>query len=203
MNQPDFNGARQYVVERLSNELPPGVRYHTRAHTEEIVAPATDHLAGLLNIQGVPLLLLRTGAYFHDMGFVVQTVNHEEIGASIAEKVLPDYGYDRQQIEAVRNLIMATKLPQSPHNLLEQILADADLDILGRADFMPWNQKLREEIEAYGKPLTDDQWLSGQIRFMSEHRYWTEAARNLRDTQKRANIQSLVTMQLRAKVLST
>ena len=32
-------------------------------------------------------------------------------------------------------MIMATRLPQSPHGLLQEILADADLDVLGSAVF--------------------------------------------------------------------
>ncbi len=71
MIQPDFDSARSYVAGRLSNELPSAIRYHTRAHTKEGVVPAAERLAALSGVQDVPLVLLLTGAYFHDLGLVV------------------------------------------------------------------------------------------------------------------------------------
>lgn len=191
--QPDLIGAKSYVIGRLSNELPSAIRYHTRAHTEEGVAPAAERLAALSGVQGMPLKLLLTGAYFHDLGLVAQQTDHEDVGVRIAREVLPGFGYNQSQIDIVGGLIMATKLPQSPHNLLEQLLADADLDILGKHDFMEWNRKLREELEAFGREITDEQWLTGQIRFLRDHQYWTSAARNLRNAQKEVNLRALET----------
>ena len=44
---------------------------------------------------------------------------------------------------------MATKFPQDPHNLLEEIICDADLDFLGRTDFYPIGNSLFEELQDY------------------------------------------------------
>jgi hypothetical protein len=41
--------------------------------------------------------------------------------------------------------------------LLEEILADADLDVLGRDDFFSRGQALRAEREALGKMVSDEQ----------------------------------------------
>lgn len=191
---PDVEGVRKYVLARLASDLPPEVRYHTLEHTETIVVPAALRLAAQMCVQGIPRILLQTGSYFHDVGFVEQPVGHEEAGARIAAQILPAYGYSEEQIDAVRGMIIATRLPQSPQNLLEQIVADADLDVLGRADFVEWNQKLREEIEAFGRVLSDEQWLTGQIRFLRDHRYFTAAAREWRDEGKQQNLQSLEAM---------
>jgi uncharacterized protein len=193
MSAPDFDSARRYVVGRLSSELPPAIRYHTLAHTEDGVAPAAERLAAMSGVQGVPLILLLTGAYFHDLGLVEQQSNHEDIGVRIAREVLPGFHYEPAQIDTIGGLIMATKLPQSPHNLLEQLLADADLDVLGKPDFLDWNRRLRAELEAFGREISDEQWLTGQIRFLREHHYWTSAARSLRNAQKEINLQALET----------
>jgi uncharacterized protein len=81
------------------------------------------------------MTLLKTACLFHDIGFTISGQDHEERGCEIAEEVLPDLNYDSDQINRIKGMIMATKIPQTPNNKLEQIICDADLDYLGRDDF--------------------------------------------------------------------
>src|SRR5436309_16127441 len=76
------------------------------------------------------------------------SADHERASAQIAAAILPNYGYTPAHIQAICGMIMATKLPQAPHTLLEQIVADADLDVLGRPDFVTRNQDLHTELAA-------------------------------------------------------
>ena len=192
MDQPDFERARQYALERLERELPPTLFYHSLAHTRDDVVPAAERLAALEGVEGEALLLLRTAAFYHDLGHVEHYTNHEAIGVRIAAAVLPHFGYSTAHIQVVRGIIIATKLPQSPHTLLEEIMADADLDVLGRDDFLARNQDLRAERAALGMPTTDEEWYSSQLEFIQTHRYFTAAARNLRDAKKQQNIEEMV-----------
>ena len=194
MHQPDFERARQYALERLERDLSPALTYHCLAHTRDDVVPAAERLAALEGVTGESLLLLRTAALFHDIGFVEQRADHETIGVRIAREVLPRFGYSPAHIEAIGGMILTTKLPQSPHTLLEEILADADLDVLGRDDFLVRSQDLQAELAAFGMPMSDEQWFGGQLEFMQAHRYFTVAARTLRDTMKQVNIEALVSL---------
>jgi hypothetical protein len=72
--------------------------------------------------------------------------NHEEAGVEIAREILPDYDYTQEQIDHICQLIMKTKLPPKPVYLLEQIICDADLDYLGRVDFIPVSGNLFREL---------------------------------------------------------
>jgi uncharacterized protein len=191
MSALDADGAIHYALKRLERELLPGYYYHSVVHTRDDVVPAAERLASLLGLDGEELLLLRTAAYYHDLGYVEQRAAHEAVGVQIAEVVLPRFGYQPAQIEAIGALIMATRLPQSPRNLPQQILADADLDILGRADFFSRNRALRAELAAFGQQFGDAQWYAEQLRFMQAHRYWTEPARSLRDSYKQGNCEAL------------
>jgi uncharacterized protein len=191
MNQPDFEQAKHYALERLERELPTHLLYHSVAHTRDDVVPAAERLAALMGVNGETLLLLRTAAYFHDIGFVVQPASHEDISARIATEVLPGFDYSPAQIQMIAGMIMATRLPQSPHNLLEEIMADADLDVLGRDDFFPRHDALRAELAVSGRPMTDEQWYSVQLKFIQAHRYWTAAARTLRDAHKQEIIAAI------------
>jgi uncharacterized protein len=184
----DFVSAKAYALDRLERELDPRLHYHSLVHTHEDVVPAVARLASVLGITGEMALLLQTAAYYHDIGFVVQIQHHEAAGAQIAAEVLPCYGYRPRQIALIRGMIMATRMPQAPRTPLEMILADADLDALGRDDFLNRNYALRSELSAFGVHMTDEEWYRDQIAFLETHRYWTTAAHVLRDAGKARNL---------------
>jgi uncharacterized protein len=191
MFEPDFEQARRYALQRLERELDPAFCYHSVAHTRDDVAPAAERLAALEGVAGEQLLLLRTAAYFHDIGFVERREGHEAAGAQIAAACLPTFGYSQEQAATVGRLILATRLPQSPQNLTEAILADSDLDLLGRDDFLQLNQQLHKELGAFGEPTGNLEWYRQQGAFLRGHRYWTRSARALREPGKQRNIQAL------------
>ena len=189
--KPDFEGAQAYALGRLERELSPKLIYHSLAHTRDGVVAASERLASMENVDGEALVLLLTAAYFHDIGFVVQCDNHEEAGCSIAEEALPEFRYSSDQILAIKRMILATRLPQKPETRLEEILADADLDVLGRDDFLVRSLELRMEREAFGSPTTEAEWYEIQLHFLQTHRYWTKSAQLLRDYKKEENISLL------------
>lgn len=191
MTLPDYQAARHYALSRLEAELPAFLSYHSVRHTRDGVVPAVERIAAREGEDGDALLLLCTAAWFHDIGFVAHQVDHEAIGIRIAGTILPRFGYSPSQIAAIGGMIMATKLPQSPQTRLEQILADADMDGLGRPDFLERNAELRAELAAQGTALTDSEWYSDQIAFLRGHRYWTASARALRDAQKQRNLDAM------------
>ena len=188
---PDLAGAARYALQRLAQDLSPDLRYHALGHTRDDVVPAAERLAALEGVGGDDLLVLRTAAYFHDLGFVQQRAGHEAVGAALAAEVLPTFGYSGALIAGIQGGILATQLPQAPRNGLEAILADADLDVLGRADFLARNQALRVELAAYGESSTDVAWYRGQVAFLEAHQYFTAAARTLRAAGKQHNLQQL------------
>ena len=191
MNSHTFEQARRYAIHRLEHELSPALLYHGIAHTQDEVVPAVERLASMEGIQGESLSLLLTAAWFHDIGFVEQATHHEMIGARMALQVLPSFGYSDTEVEIVRWAILATALPQLPTSRLEEILADGDLDVLGREDFMQRNKDLRGELALLGKEFTDEEWYTRQLQFVAEHKYFTASARSSRNTQKSLNITEL------------
>jgi uncharacterized protein len=189
--QPDLDGAREYVLARLARELSPNLLYHSIAHTRDEVVPAVEQLAAREGLAGEALLLLRTAAWFHDIGYVRQQAEHEAASAEIAGQVLPAYGYSTEQIKKIQGMIMATRLPQTPQSALEALLADADLSVIGSPDFAAINERLRLELATLGNGVTDKQWLSAQLAFLKGHRYLTSTARELWEDTKKENIARL------------
>jgi uncharacterized protein len=188
VNMGNLQQAQEYVRNRLERELPPGLFYHRPAHTIQDVVPAAQRLAFGEGVDGEPLHLLQTAAWFHDIGFIETRAGHEAISARIASEVLPGFGYSPAQVEIVLGIIGATVLPQSPVTILQQIMADADLDVLGREDYTVLNGELRRELAFYGQESSDSEWYVGQMEFLGGHSYFTASAHSLRDAGKLANM---------------
>lgn len=188
---PNISQAIDFALNQLRGELPETLTYHNLWHTEEDVLPGSIRFAQHSGVSEEDLRLLEVAAAFHDLGFTEMYANHELVGTRIAAQVLPDLGFSERQIERIMGMIMATRLPQSPRNLLEEILADADLDVLGRADFFSRNEALRQEWANYGRETPLEQWYEGQLAFLKNHNYFTPAARMLRNETKKKNIQLL------------
>lgn len=99
---------------------------------------------------------------------------------------------------------MATKMPQSPKNLLEKIICDADMIYLGRKEFFAKNDLLKAEIEKReNRVIPDADWLKRSMDFLSGRSYHTEyALKNLQDGI-RVNIGVLREQLRRAQELKT
>lgn len=200
-NRFDYEGARQYALQRLQSELSPRLIYHSLEHTRDDVVPATERLARLEGVTGEDLLLLLTAANYHDLGFIQviegdkstyqRRTEHEAASIHLAKEVLPGFGYTSADLQVIEGMILATRLPQTPQTLWEAILADADLDSLGREDYWPTSFALRQELAAFGVGFSDEVWFQSQLHFLQGHSYFTATARHLRDAQKQRNIAAL------------
>ncbi len=191
VKSPDFAKARDYALGRLERELSPGLTYHNLGHTRDEVVPAVEKLAALEKVGENDRLLLLTGAYFHDLGFVQQRQDHESISIHFAEQVLPEFGYSEADIKVVRGIIQATHLPQSPLTLLEKIMADADMDDLGNEDFWSRSHDLRRELDNFGVKYTEEEWYAYQLRLMQSHQYFTDSQRVMKDPVKQQHIRDV------------
>lgn len=185
----DIEKAKLYIFEKLNRELPKTLHYHSVDHVLDVLN-ASEHIAFLEGITGEDLLLLKTAAMYHDSGFTVQGKDHEHFGCELVKKMLPSFNYNEDQITKICGMIMATKIPQTPNNLLEQIICDADLDYLGRDDYWEISNDLFKEINET-TTLVEIDWLKIQINFLEQHHYFTKTAINERKLKKVAYTQEL------------
>lgn len=186
--RPDYAGAISYALRRLRTELSPLLTYHNLMHTEGDVLPAVTRLARLSNLAEPDIQLLEVGAAFHDIGQIKTSLGHEQVGIEIMSEVLPGLGFSATDIARLTGMIRATEMPQTPRNDEQALLADADLDSLGRDDFFPTSKALWHERAACGMDIPWHTWLEIQLRFLQTHRYFTPAAQALRDAGKQKNI---------------
>ncbi|WP_299286480.1 hypothetical protein [uncultured Mucilaginibacter sp.] len=71
---------------------------------------------------------------------------------------------------------------------MEEILADADLDYLGRDDFFTIGNQLFAELTNFGTIKTVHEWDELQVRFLESHHYFTKTALQLRQAKKEAHL---------------
>lgn len=186
----DFKAAKAYALQQLHDGLAANLTYHGRHHTMDVYKTATEY-ARHEGVTGEDLTLLGTAALYHDIGFLDVYRGHEARGCEMARTVLPGFGYAPAQIERICGMIMATALPQTPHNALEEIICDCDLDYLGRTDFYHIGSTLFEEFKLYGILKTEEDWNRLQVRFLTEHRYFTATANHLRQPMKEQHLEEI------------
>ena len=179
----EFEKVKKFILAKLKKELPKNLTYHGAAHIKDVYKSAKA-LAKLEKVEGEDLILLLTAVLFHDSGFLWQQYEHERVSCEIVMEYLPAYGYTDKQIKQICGMIMATKLPQTPHNKLEEIICDADLDYLGRDDFFKIGNGLYEELCMYDMISNESEWNTLQVRFLENHTYFTESAKKLRKGKK-------------------
>lgn len=180
------------AINCLKEKLPPFLIYHQWEHTKQVMQVA-ELIALQENITNNEMILLKTAALLHDSGFITNlNEGHEEASVLIAEKKLPNYGYNKQEIDLIAGMIRATTLPQNPKTKLECILADADLDYLGTENYEHIRNKLYLELKHYNPELKLAEWNEIQINFLRSHSYHTPYCIKNRAPIKEKNLTKLI-----------
>ena len=169
--------ARIFVSDLLSQKLNTCFVFHDLRHTKD-VANAVKTISRYCKLRQDDYFVLLISAWFHDTGFVDgKILNHENKSREIAEQFL-NHKVSRRIIFKVASCINATRLPQTPHNLAERILCDADLFHLGTSYFDQRTKLLKQETELYfNKKIPDKDWIKANTDFLSRHKYFTKYAK--------------------------
>jgi len=190
-NCPDFQKAEELIISKLDTELSPTLFYHNKAHTLDVLQMAME----ISNAECVSIddqKLLRIAALFHDSGFLYVYQDHEAKGCELAAQWLVDFGFSVEQIDIICNMIMATRIPQKPKTKLEMIIADADLDYLGRRSAEVNAQKLFDELKIHNVLKDVEEWIPFQINFLKQHHYFTNYSKKFRDPNKKQYLDRLI-----------
>lgn len=165
--------------------------YHNLAHTESVVT-AAKLIGNHYQLDEKDFFIVTTAAWFHDIGYLIRPDCHESEGAEAGGAFLTQQGVSQEIIAAVKACIQATRIPQSPTNLLEEIVCDADLFHLGQDNFKNINRQMRAEKGLLMNcSFTKNQWRLGTIDFLEKHHYHTDYCKMLLGDKKAANLEAL------------
>ena len=184
---------KAHVTQLLSNELDQRYLYHNLRHTQRVVQ-GTKELLEEHELKQPDRDAILLAAWFHDTGYTRGHADHEKTSCEIASEYLKEQKADSELIERVCKLIRATKRFYEPEDLAEKIIRDADSSHLGKKSYRETSELLREELSLLGvADYSPEEWLEANIKmFRSEHRFYTDFARENWQEGKDNNVRKLV-----------
>jgi predicted metal-dependent HD superfamily phosphohydrolase len=191
-DQKLLHEAQQFVKNFISTKVDKAFTFHNLDHTYDVVK-ACEILLADTEVTDNERLCLFLAAWFHDTGYANGAYQHEESSQKIAASFLAGKGIDNEIINVVNDCIMATKMPQSPSNTIEQILCDADLFHLGTETFTEKTKLLRQEINnLQERELDKKEWRQMNAEFLERHRYFTEYAKQKLEPIKQQHLNQIL-----------
>lgn len=185
-----ITSARTYA-ENILGRLPADCSYHNLAHTKEVVA-AVIEIGRENNLSIAQFELVILAAWFHDVGYSCGIINHEEESARMMRETLTKWKVPAEKIDAIKKIIQATKMPQSPDDELSKIMCDADLYHLATQHFAQRSEELRKElVNLCGKQISTKDWTDKNITFLTKHNYFTTYGKTVLEPGKRKNLKKL------------
>lgn len=184
--------AAKFSKTLINNQLPSNMRFHNLLHTEYVVNAATT-IGRHYRISDHDMAIIKTAAWFHDTGYCYVYNGHEDSSIGIAATFLKQENCNGQFIDEVTGCIAATKVPQSPQNLLQQIMCDADMSHLADDDYLAYASRLRTEWElALNKLYSDERWRQINLDMLIQHKYFTDYGKIVLQERKLINIDKLL-----------
>ena len=162
--------------------------YHNLQHTEQVVEN-TVKIASHYQLSDQDFFIVTAASWFHDLGYLFDCRQHEARGESMATEFLTAKGVEPEIISQISGCILATRMPQNPVGLLQQIVCDADLFHLGSDSFKERNKLMRKEAGAFcNKEIDKTEWRVKTIALFRAHHYHTDFCRQLLDAKKAQNL---------------
>lgn len=187
MNQSIIDASEKFVTQLLQEGLTKEHVFHSIQHTVD-VRNAVIEIGTVEGISDQESEILILSALFHDVGYTKTYDGHEEESKRIAESFLRENNYNGENIQQILTCIGATKFDYKPQNKLEGIISDADLSNLGKSGYMERQNSLRKEWEIFKEEkYSDKKWRKLNLEFFKDHEFFTQAARDLYNTQKQSN----------------
>ncbi|MES2277661.1 MAG: Pycsar system effector family protein [Bacteroidota bacterium] len=182
---------KQHVLSYYEMHHDAGLIYHDLKHTKEVVANTT-RIANHYQLSDEDFFAVVCAAWFHDVGYFTNKADHESEGANLAAGHLKQLKVEAAVIEKVKGCILATKMPQKPNGLLQEIICDADLFHLGTDKFLDRSKLLRKEFELCNHADIDkQQWRQKSIELLETHRFFTDYVRLLLGDELEKNLRKL------------
>ena len=184
--------AQRYVEMLFQAKLPKAFVFHSFHHTRDVIAAART-LCEKIKVTEHEEKIILMAACFHDSGNIINHLDHETESCRIAKEYLKEIHWKKSEIEDVLGCIQATRMPQQPHNEMQQIICDADLSHLSKVNYLKKLKHLRREWKRVkGQEYDDYEWYRLNIDFLVTHQYFTEYARTNWQQGKDENVDSLL-----------
>jgi len=180
------------VLELIRSNTNLNLHFHKKEFIEKVVTQV-ELLGRSENIPDDDLLLIQTAGLLLYAGLSETYDNFENKSVDIAREILPDYGFSEKQIDRICILILATKEPMIPQNILESILIDAKMEFIGRTDYITQVKLLYLEKKNANKDFSKEKFIKKQKETLANFEFYTVAGKRLREISAEDQIENLGT----------
>ncbi len=189
----NISAVQSHVEESFNKQLPEGISYHDMDHTQYVASQARmiGKESGLTEAEQD---IAETAAWFHDIGFLNTTEDHETESQKMAREYLSSNGVLEEVIDRVLQCIEATRMPQDPgDDPIASVLCDADMSYLSEDFYIKRTMLLREEWNTTReKKISKKDYYVETIELFNNHNYHTEYGRHKLTSGKYVNFQLLL-----------
>jgi uncharacterized protein len=187
-----LQGIADDVSSLFKEKQVPELTFHNIDHTRLVVQGVLD-IGVQSGLTAEELETVSISAWFHDTGYFYRYAGHEDESIRLAQMYLKEQNLKEARIRQVSGCIAATKYPQNPQNLLEQVLCDADLYHLTMPGYPVLANKLRMEWSFFlNKIYTDAEWEQENCEMLKKHTYHTAFGRDLLQSLKERNLKRIM-----------
>ncbi|MBY0479431.1 MAG: hypothetical protein K2Q24_17420 [Chitinophagaceae bacterium] len=151
--------------------------FHTYNRTMNIVRNC-DALAVALNAGKQEAKLAHLACWFLETGYCTNDADPQQTSAALAKAFFTAKAVDEEKIEVIEECILSTREPRQPVSATAQLVCDAAMYHLADKEAMLLANALRaEHLAIAGKEYSDEEWILENIQTISNHFYFTVAAR--------------------------
>jgi class 3 adenylate cyclase len=185
-----LNDLADFVFDEVLPELPPSMHFHSLKYVKKVY-DQVFLICRSEEIDTEETIIVRTAALLCFSGLTQSYNNYENRSVVISRDILPKFDFSEKQIDQITNLILATKQPFNPVNILEKILIDAKMEYIGRPDFIGSFKLILVELKENNQKISFKEWKRRQILLLNEFRFFTLAGKRLRETSAEEQIEVL------------
>lgn len=184
--------SEEYVKNLFADQLPDDMFFHNLIHTGLVVKAACE-IGAVCEVEKQEMIILQIAAWFHDTGYCYIYDGHEDKSISNAVTFLKQLKADEKFINSVTGCIDATRMPQKPESLIQQILCDADMYHLSVDNYLSYSENLRKEWKAkMGKSYSNIEWRELNVTMLVNHKYFTDYGQRVLQQNKLKNIDRML-----------
>jgi uncharacterized protein len=175
------------VLQTMREELDVHLFFHDIRHTLDVLEQAVA-IGAREEVSPEELCLLKVAALYHDIGYIKGRKNHEDSSVKLFLQGANQFGLNDEHKSRIVSCIRSTNFFLKPEGQLEKIMADANLDYLGREDFIQIENTIYLEYLSDGDVTCRLEWYDRLLKYMQSHQFNTASSIIKRADKKMENL---------------
>lgn len=177
----------QIVTDLFREKYPESLSYHSIDHTIFVVRHV-EKIGKESGLNDHEMAIAKVAAWFHDVGYLYSTNDHETESKKQANSILTAKGVVEEDVEEVLACIEATRVPQTPVSNMARVICDADMYHLSVPDYYDHIDRLRLERKSIeNRKINKQEFDIDSVTFFNKHQYHTDYGKTVLNIAKEKN----------------